>query len=101
MPVRALLLAGAWALASPALADAVTHPTARDIAAWKHAVIDRYDKAVYLDEHGKDIGEEAFFRTRSKESRNYTVQMIEGSTALITLRLLPRVDPVFTPSKAA
>jgi hypothetical protein len=89
LPHAALLAALFLTGSSTVHAEESTHPTEHEMAAWKHDVIDQYAKAVYLDEAGRAISEQEFFRAVQTERRSHTIETVEGSKALITLRLLP------------
>lgn len=89
-----------WLMAA-ALAASLPGALAGHAAAWKHDVIGQYDQAVYLDERGNAISEQEFFRITQGGARNHVIETVEGSTKRITLRLLPRIDPVFTPGDGA
>lgn len=99
--VSALSIAVSFAFSlSNAHARDVTHPTQHDLEVWKHDVIHKYDRAIYLDEHGNLISEQDFFRKVRNEMRSHEITTTVGSTKMITLRLLPRVYPMFTPGKS-
>lgn len=99
--VSALSIAMSFTISlSSASADDVTHPTEHDLEVWKHDVIDKYDHATYLDEHDNVISEQEFFRKVRSEKRSHEITTTVGSMEMITLKLLPRVYPVFTPGES-
>lgn len=104
MPSPVWLFSTLLMLGLPAVqATGAGSPTEHDMAVWKHDVIDKYDKALYFDERGNGISEQAFFRA-VESGRSHTIQSVEGSTKQITLRLLgsaDAADPIFTPAKNA